>query len=60
MGKKLNIKEIETLISKNPNTVMFDRCVKCDGVEEYMSMESVDEETFDVICDECNNLNLKS
>lgn len=54
--KKLTEQQIEELIKKNPNTQMFDICVKCGGVEEYLNMNSTkDEESFDVVCDECIN-----
>jgi len=55
MGKKLNEEEIEQAIINDPNT-MFETCCYCGGVEEGMVMHEVDYESFDVCCDECNDM----
>ena len=57
MGKKLNEEEIEQAIINDSNT-MFETCYYCGGVEEGMVMNEIDNDTFDVCCDECKNRNV--
>jgi hypothetical protein len=57
MGYKLTLEEIENEIVLD-SSVMFDTCNTCNGIEVTPTMNSVDDITFDVICDECKN-NLK-
>ena len=57
MGKKLTEEEIIMAIKAEPNTVTFDICSVCDGTEISHSMSLVNDEneSFDLICDECLN-----
>jgi hypothetical protein len=52
MGLKLSTEEIEKHIIEHP-TLGFDICSVCDGTESQMVMESINEHSFDLICDEC-------
>jgi hypothetical protein len=56
MGKKLSKEEIDVMIKKNPCSQVFDICCKCDGVEDYMNMSSLvdDSSCTDLICYECD------
>ncbi len=54
MGKKLDEEEIESAIKQDSNT-MFDTCCFCGGTEEGQVMNEVDDDTFDVCCDECQS-----
>ena len=53
MGKALTQADIDRLIKENPTTQMFDICCVCGKTEGYLEMRDVDDDTFDVICDEC-------
>ena len=55
MGKKLNEFEIELAIQKDSNT-QFETCCYCGGIEEGMVMLEVDYDSFDVCCEECNDM----
>ena len=55
MGKKLDEEEIEQAIAENWQT-SFDTCCVCGGVEEGRVMHEVDNDSFDVCCDECKDL----
>lgn len=58
MGKKLSLLDIGVAIKSNPNTVQFETCCKCDGIEisDGTTMNDYgDPDTFEVICDECLN-----
>ena len=55
MGNKLNEFEIELAIKKDSNT-QFETCCYCGGIEEGMVMLEVDYDSFDVCCEECNNM----
>jgi hypothetical protein len=54
MGKKLTEQEIKDMIKKDPNNQRFDECHVCNGIEDFMEMEAVDDiDSFDLICNEC-------
>jgi hypothetical protein len=56
MGKKLTDQEVKDLIAARQNTQMFDICHICDGTEDFMEMNPVEDiNSFDLICDECLN-----
>ncbi len=55
MGKKLNEFEIKLAIEKDRNT-QFEKCCYCGGIEEGMVMIEVDYDSFDVCCEECNDM----
>ena len=50
---KLSEEEVEQIIAKNP-LQMFDICIKCSGTQLYQTMQAINEEDFDLICDECS------
>lgn len=56
MGKKLDNAAILQLIKERPNSVTFETCYRCNGVEEGGSMQqrNPDGDDFDVICDDCS------
>jgi hypothetical protein len=56
MGKKLTEHEINEMIAANPNSQLFDQCCICEGYEDHLEMNSVeDPDSFDTICDECQS-----
>lgn len=55
MGRKLTAEEVNQRIIDFPNEG-FDTCKCCDGVEPQGMMLSVDDDSFDLICKECDEL----
>ena len=53
MGKKLLEIDIQKAI-EHDNSVGFDTCCRCNGVEYHMDMVELTEDSFLLICDECN------
>ena len=53
MGKKLLELEIDKIIAED-NSQGFDTCCRCNGVELHMEMKELTEDSFLLICDECN------
>lgn len=54
MGKKLLEVEIDNIIQED-NSQGFDTCCRCNGVELMGEQKELTEESFLLICDECNN-----
>jgi len=50
--KKLTEEQIDKAIGEYPN-VGFDICSVCNEVQEYGTMSDITEESFDLICDDC-------
>ena len=48
----MNVAEIDQAVKDNPN-IQFDICIECGLVDEYPTMNEVNQHDFDVICDKC-------
>ena len=49
---KLNEQQQRKIMKDNP-TQGFDICSKCDNVQLYGTMKDINQNDFDLICDDC-------
>ncbi len=49
---KLTEQQQKQIIKNSPNQ-LFDICSKCDNVQLYGTMKDINQNDFDLICDDC-------